>query len=87
MTKGAVTPVVAQAGNEGGGLPMSMRGRCHTALAAPSATIAARHVRAGCRLIQEDQPLRLQAGLGGLPLLARLLHVGPILLAGVQRFF
>ena len=49
--------------------------------------IAARHVRAGCRLIQEHQPLRRQAGLRGAPLLARLLHVGPILLAGVQRFF
>jgi len=78
---------VAQASNEGGGLPMSMRHRRHAALAAPSTAIAARHVRAGCRLIQEHQPLRRQAGLRGAPLLARLLHVGPILLAGVQRFF
>lgn len=79
--------IMAQASNERGGLPMPMRGRSHAALAAPGAPVAACHVRAGGRLIQKDQPVWLQATLPGPPLLARLLYVGPILLAGVQRFF
>jgi len=74
-------------GDEGNDLPMPMRGRSHAALAAPGAPVAACHVRAGGRLIQKDQPVWRQATLPSPPLLARLLCVGPILLAGVQRFF
>ena len=50
-------------------------------------TIAAQHLGIGSRLIDKDQLLGIKACLAGLPVLARLSYVRPILFGGVQSFF
>jgi hypothetical protein len=52
-----------------------------------AASIDARHLGAGPRLIDEHQPLRIKARLILLPALARLGDVRPILLGRVLRLF
>ena len=80
--------ILAQSGYERGGLPMPMRHGSDAALSSGRSPIAASHVGAGPSLIQEDQLRRIQGRLkGGLPFMPCLLHVGAILLAGVQGFF
>ena len=82
--------VASQAGNEGLGLPMSERGFGKKPLALRAPAAQARHLGGRSSLVQEDQPVWLKphdrlARRG--PLLARLLDVGPIVLAGAQSFF
>jgi hypothetical protein len=55
-------------------------------LAHGAAAIGSDQLGVGSGLVDEDQRLRVKACLAGLPALARFGHLGPRLLAGVQRF-
>jgi hypothetical protein len=52
-----------------------------------SPAVATRHVRFGARFVQEDQASKIDARRAGLPLLALLEDIGPILLGRPQRLF
>jgi len=56
-------------------------------LTASTATAQARHAGGEAGLIDEDQALRIEVGLRGKPRLARLGHVGAILLGCMRRLF
>jgi len=73
--------------DEGGGVPMPVRDGADAPFAARGASITPGHVRRCPRFIQKNQLRDIQHGLGGLPLTPRGLHVGAILLAGVEGFF
>jgi hypothetical protein len=82
--------VASQAGDEGLRLPVSERDFRKQPLPPQTAAPQARHLGGRSGLVQKDQPVRLKphdrlARQG--PLLARLLYVGPIMLAGPQSFF
>ena len=82
--------VTSQAGDEGLCLPMSERGFRKQPLALEATAAQARHLGRRSGLVQEDHPVWLKphdrlARRG--PFLARLLYVGPIMLAGPQSFF
>ena len=88
--KGGDQGVTSQAGDEGLCLPMSERGFRKEPLALGATAAQARHLGRRSGLVQEDHPVWLKphdrlARRG--PFLARLLDVGPILLAGPQSFF
>src|SRR5271154_1433061 len=89
MTKGAVR-ASHRAGDEGLRLPVSERDFRKQPLPPQAAASQARHLGGRSGLVQKDQPVRLKprdrlARQG--PFLARLLYVGPIMLAGPQSFF
>jgi hypothetical protein len=80
----------AQAGDEGLRLPISERSLGEKPLAFPATAPQARHLGGGSGLVEEDQPVRLKPHprlANADPFLARLLDVGPILLACPQSFF
>src|SRR3546814_4092172 len=54
----------AQGADEGGGLPVAVRDRSTAAFASERPTVHPRHLGRGSRLIDEDQPLRVEMGLG-----------------------
>jgi len=56
-------------------------------LSARSAATQACHVRLGGRLVDEDEPVRLEAALLPPPVLAGLRDVGAVLLGGMERLF
>jgi len=85
--KGRGDAVLAQAGNEGQGLPMSPRHAADKSVAAFGAPAQPRHVGGGAGFIDEDQPRRVEIGLRGDPGGARRGHVRTLLLAGVHGFF
>ena len=74
---------MTQPGNEGGGVPMSVRHRGDAPFTTRGASIAPCHVRRRPRFIQKDQLGDVQSWLGCLPLTPCGLHVGALLLAGV----
>jgi len=76
-----------QPGNEGGGMPVAVRYRGDAPFATRGAPVAPSHVRRCPGFIEKDQLRDIQSRLGGLPLTSCGLHVGAILLAGVQGFF
>ena len=78
---------MTQPGDEGGGVPMAVRHGGNAASAARGASVAPGPVRRRPRFIQKDQLRDVQSGLGCLPLTPCGLHVGAIVLAGVQGFF
>ena len=82
--------VASQAGDEGLRHPVSERDFRKQPLPLGTAASQARHLGGRSGLVQEDQPVRLKPH-GRLarqgPFLARLLDVGPIMLAGPQSFF
>ena len=82
--------VASQAGDEGLRLPVSERDFRKQPLPPQAAASQARHLGGRSGLVQKDQPVRLKPH-GRLarqgPFLARLLDVGPIMLAGPQSFF
>ena len=87
--EGGSQGVASQAGDEGLRLPVSERDFRKQPLPLRAAASQARHLGGGSGLVQEDQPVRLKphdrlARRG--PFLARLLYVGPIMLAGPQSF-
>jgi len=73
--------------DEGGRLPVAVRHRRPAALAARRAAITAGHLGRGAGLVDEDQPLRLQIGLGLEPAQTPAQNVSPLLFAGVRGFF
>ncbi len=74
---------MTQPGNEGGGMPMSVRDRGDAPFTTRGASVAPCHVRRSPCFIQKDQLRDVQSGLGCLPLTPCGVHVGAILLAGV----
>ena len=76
-----------QPSDKGGGVPVSVRYGGEAAFAAWRTTVAARHIRRGPSLIQKHELRDIQRRLGCLPLTPCGLHVGALLLAGVQGFF
>ena len=73
---------MTQPGNEGGGVPMSVRHRGDAPFTTRGASVAPCHVRRRPRFIQKDQLGDVQSWLGCLPLTPCGLHVGALLLAG-----
>ena len=74
---------MTQPGNEGGGVPMSVRYRGDTPFTTWGASVAPCHVRRRPSFIQKDQLRDVQSWLGCLPLTPCGLPVGALLLAGV----
>ena len=84
---GSRDAVMAQCGNEGEGLPVSMRHLLEAALGAWRSSIELRHFGVQARLIEEDQPLRVPVWSLLPPRDPLLLHVRTLLLGGVRHFF
>lgn len=80
-------PVMAQRGDEGIGLPMTVRDRAQAASTPVGPAIQAGHLGVESSLIQEDQPAHfpLQALLP--PNGTRVPQFRPVLFGGAQRFF
>ena len=66
---------------------MTVRDQANQPRAAPGPAAGSRHVGAGAGLVDEHQVRGVKRGLILAPALARLGHVGALLLAGVQNFF
>lgn len=80
-------PVRAQRAEESERAPVAMWSEAAQAFAFGSPTSEWGHVGLDPRLVDEDQPARVQAGLEGAPALASPDDVGASLLKGEQRFF
>jgi len=78
---------MAQATDEGGGLPMTPRGFADQSLPERTAAMRAGHLGIGTGFVQEDQLRRVKLALAALPGRARFGDVRAVLLGGVQRFF
>lgn len=72
---------------ESGGVPLSVRDSGNTPFTTRGTSVAPGHVRRRSRFIEKDQLRDVQRWLGGLPLTPSGLHVGALVLAGVQGFF
>ena len=79
--------VVSQCAHEGGCLPVAVGGRTDTAAALRRSAIGAGHIGGSPGFIDEYELFYVHRGQRFQPRFARQLHVRPILLAGVQRFF
>jgi hypothetical protein len=77
----------AQCGDDGGGLPVAMRDADPQALSPRGAAMGSRHVGLRPGLVDEDQPLGIEVGLGVKPGLPVFQDIGTILLAGVRGLF
>src|SRR3546814_928184 len=77
----------AQGADEGGGLPVAVRDRSTAAFASERPTVHPRHLGRGSRLIDEDQPLRVEMGLGLEPSFTFRGYVFAVLLGRVRRLF
>jgi hypothetical protein len=66
---------------------MSPRDLADEPLAPSTSPVSADHLGVGAGFVNEHQLGGIKARLAGLPMLARLSDVGPVLLGGVQRFF
>lgn len=84
---GGAQAAQAQAGDEGGGLPVSPRDRREQAFAAPGAAAEPGHVGFGAGFIDEDKTFRLEPGLPLAPVLTLLRNVGAILFRRPLGFF
>lgn len=84
---GCGDPVPAQRAEEGQGPPPSLRGEAAQALALRSPAAQGNHVCLDPGLVEEDQALRIEAGLQGLPAPPPTGHIGPGLLKSEQCFF
>lgn len=84
---GSLHAIVAQGGDEGAGLPVTMGDAGHAAFSLLRPAGPACHIGGDAGFIQEDQLAACQAGLIATPRFARQPHVLAFLLAGVQRFF
>ena len=76
-----------QGADEGGGLPVAMRHRGAAAMCAHSPAALPGHLGGRAGLVDEDQPVGVETGLGfeaGPPAAQ---HVYALLLAGVRGFF
>ena len=79
--------IMPQSGDERGGMPVAVRHGADAPFAAWGASVAPSPVRRRPGFIQKNQFRDIQSGLSCLPLTPRGLHVGALLLAGVQGFF
>jgi hypothetical protein len=77
----------AQSTSEGSGLPMTMRDGRPTTLSAFGAAAEPGHLGGCTGLVDEDQTLGIEIRLRVEPSLAPRGDVGPLLFAGVRRFF
>lgn len=77
----------AQAGHKGDGFPMTVRRVIDQPLAARATAANPYHRGVGRRLVDKDQPCRLEHPLLAHPASARADHLGASLLGGVQSFF
>jgi hypothetical protein len=82
-----VDPVVPQGRKECEGLPMPVRRLSAQALPSRSPAVGADHVGLGPGLIDEDEAGRINLSLMPFPACPSARDVGPVLLAGQQRFF
>jgi hypothetical protein len=82
-----VDPVVPQGGKECKCLPMPVRRLSAQALASQSPAVGADHVGLGPSLIDEHEAGRINPSLVPFPACSSACDVGPVLLAGQQRFF
>ena len=80
-------PVAAQGAEKGQGAPAPLGRQPIKSLALSAPTAQWRHVGADPGLIDEDQPVRVEAPLPGLPASAPAGHVWAELLKGEQAFF
>ena len=85
--EGGDQSAAAKPGGKGRGLPVSPGDGRDQALAAQASTALAHHLGIGAGFVDEDQPVDVEMGLPGPPLVAGLSDVGPGLFAGVQTFF
>ena len=84
---GCGEPREAQAGDKGHGFPMPKGRAVPAALADRRPAIKARHLGVEAGLVEEDQAMRIDEGLGRPPQLAAGRDVGPVLLGRAQSFF
>ena len=80
-------PLQPECADEGSRLPMPMGYRRPAAFAARRATITPGHLGRGAGLVDEDQSLRFQIGLGLEPDPPPTQNISPLLFAGVRGFF
>lgn len=80
-------PVQAKGGDHRRRAPVPVRSAADQPLAASTAPAQAGHVRFCRRLVDEDEPGRIESALPPTPPLARPLDIDPVLLAGVQTLF
>lgn len=79
--------VKAHGSENGGGAPMSMGTGKAQASAFGTAPAQTRHIRLGCRLIEEDKTRGVEARLATFPEASFFGDIGAALLAGVERLF
>ena len=84
---GSLDPVRAQGGDEGVGVPVTMGGVVHAALALGSPAVAPGHAGGHAGLIKKNELLAALLLLSLSPLLSGQAHVFSFLLAGAQSFF
>ena len=77
----------AQGADEGGGLPVAVRDRSTAAFASLCPAVHPRHLGRRSRLIDEDQPLGIEIGLGLEPGFALRSYIFAVLLGRVRRLF
>lgn len=80
-------PANREPGREGGDFPMAMRRGTAQTPAAERPASEPYHIGGAARLIDEDQPLRVEAGLAFAPALPGRSHVRALLFAGQDGFF
>ena len=79
--------IAAQRGENGERSPTAAWNFSHEPLALRTASMGARHVRLGPRLVDEDEPVGSELSLVALPADTPPLNVRSVLFAGVQAFF
>lgn len=85
--EGGLDPLMAQGGDERGGLPVAMRDGAGAALSDGATPVAAGHLGVEPRLVDKDQVANIPVGLLPTPESPGRLDVRPILLGGASRFF
>jgi hypothetical protein len=85
--EGGDNPIVAQAGYEGDGLPMPVRGVANQSLAPWTSTVEPHHLGGGGRLVDKHQPRWVKQALLPNPAASRACDVGSSLFGGPQAFF
>jgi len=78
---------VAQGGNEGRALPMTMGHRAQATLATGTAAIQSGQLGVQTGFIDKDQPAHIPIPLLASPNRPRPFNIGPVLLGGARRFF
>ena len=78
---------VAQGGNEGRALPMTMGHRAQATLPTGTAAMQSGHLGVQTCYIDKDQPANIPIPLLASPNRPRPFNIGPVLLGGARRFF